>query len=67
MLKGGLLGPGVNPKCPNDGSALEQQEGTFALNRVMNTPQGWMQTDKFFSVIVFRCPACGLLQIYDET
>ena len=54
------------PTCPNDRELMDAQPGLWALYQVMRGEDGCQQTGQLYSASLYRCAACGLLQLYDR-
>jgi hypothetical protein len=70
MMGGGLLNSG--PVCPNDKAhgQMEQIPHEWALAQISRTmrPDGTTAAEihpNNFGVRIYRCVACGLVQLYD--
>ena len=59
-------GQNLPPTCPNDHGNMDAQPGLWALYQVMRDQGGCHQTGQLYSASLYRCAACGLLQLYDR-
>jgi hypothetical protein len=69
----GLLGGfGQKRTCPHDKTELSKVEGFWKIDQVMQSPNkltsntDWVPTGFIFTAALYKCHACGYVEMVDE-
>jgi len=69
----GLLGTfGKVRYCPHDRTSLERIEGFWKFDQVTQSPNkltsnnDWIPTGFIFTAVLYKCRACGYVEMVDE-
>lgn len=67
-MNGGLLSPYTHRKCPSCGTALQKQDGDWAMHQIVKRQEQWdmVHTGVLFTCLIYRCPHCRHLELVDS-